>query len=154
MVFLLPPWFANIGKRLTKSPKLYFYDTGLAAWLIGIREESHLDTHPLRGQLFENLIVLEVLKRQKNLGMHPQLHFYRDSNGREVDLLIERGDGLALAEIKSGQTITSEAFSSLLNVRKTLGERVRKMSLVYGGLEHQQRSEIEVLGYHEASLLV
>lgn len=80
-LFSCSPWFANIGKRLTRSPKLYFCDVGLASWLLGIREESHLDVHPLKGQLFENLVVLEIMKQYLNQGKHPQLHFYRDSSG-------------------------------------------------------------------------
>jgi len=154
IVFLLPPWFANIGKRLTKSPKLYFHDVGLASWLLGIRQESHLEVHPLKGQLFENLMVLEIMKQFLNLGKHPQLHFYRDSHGLEADILFEEGDGLVMTEIKSGQTLSGEAFGSLHKTRKILGERVKKMYLVYGGTERQQRSDIEVLSYLEASTIV
>ncbi|ABB24763.1 ATP-binding protein [Pelodictyon luteolum] len=154
IVFLLPPWFANIGKRLTKSPKLYFCDVGLAAWLIGIRDETHLASHPLRGNLFENLVVLEVVKRQKNLGRHSRLFFYRDSNGREVDLLFEDGEKIGLAEIKSGMTVAKEAFTSLHAVHNTLGERVQTLSLIYGGTEHQRRSDVDVIGYQSASRLV
>lgn len=154
IVFLLPPWFANIGKRLTKSPKLYFHDVGLASWLLGIRQESHLEVHPLKGQLFENLVVLEIMKQFFNQGKHPQLHFYRDSSGLEADIVFEEGDWLVITEIKSGQTIAGEAFGSLQKTRKILGERVRRMYLVYGGTERQQRSEIEVLSYLEASDIV
>ena len=151
IIFLLPPWFANIGKRLTKSPKLYFCDVGLAAWLIGIREESHLDVHPLKGQLFENLVVLEIMKGLLNQGKHPQLNFYRDSNGLEADLVFEEGDGLVVTEIKSGQTVSGEAFASLHKARKILGDRVKKSYLVYGGNENQTRSDTKVLTYLEAS---
>ena len=154
IVFLLPPWFANIGKRLTKTPKLYFHDVGLASWLLGIRQESHLDVHPLKGQLFENLVVLEIMKRLMNQGKHPQLHFYRDSSGLETDLVFEEGDGLVITEIKSGQTIAGEAFASLQKTRKILGERVKKMYLIYGGTERQQRTDVEVLSYLEASEVV
>jgi len=154
IVFLFPPWFANIGKRLTKSPKLYFHDVGLASWLLGIRQESHLDVHPLKGQIFENLVVLEIMKRLMNQGKHPQLHFYRDSSGLETDLVLEEGDGLVITEIKSGQTIAGEAFASLQKTRKILGERVKRMCLIYGGTERQQRSEVKVLSYLDASDVV
>ena len=154
IVFLLPPWFANIGKRLTKSPKLYFHDVGLASWLLGIRQESHLDVHPLKGQLFENLVVLEIMKQLMNQGKHPQLHFYRDSSGLETDLVSDEGDGLVITEIKSGQTIAGEAFASLQKTRKILGERVKRMYLIYGGTERQQRSDVEVLSYLDASDVV
>jgi len=113
VVFLLPPWFANIGKRLTKSPKLYFYDVGLASWLIGITQESHLQAHPLRGSLFENLLVLEMLKARINAGLPANLHFYRDSSGVEVDVLLEAGNMIKLFEIKSSQTINQECFIQL-----------------------------------------
>jgi predicted AAA+ superfamily ATPase len=154
IVFLLPPWFANIGKRLTKTPKLYFHDVGLASWLLGIRQESHLDVHPLKGQLFENLVVLEIMKQLMNQGKHPQLHFYRDSSGLETDLVFEEGDGLVITEIKSSQTIAGEAFASLQKTRKILGERVKRMCLINGGTERQQRTDVEVLSYLDASDVV
>lgn len=150
VVFLLPPWFANVGKRLTKSPKLYFYDVGLAAWLIGITRESHLTAHPLRGSLFENLVVLEMFKARTNAGSDTNLHFYRDSSGLEVDLLMERGNDITLTEIKSTQTINTELFRPLKKTAGVLGERVTKQFLVYGGKERQKRSEVEVVSYLEA----
>jgi predicted AAA+ superfamily ATPase len=150
----LPPWFANIGKRLTKTLKLYFHDAGLASWLLGIRQESHLDVHPLKGQLFENLVVLEIMKQLMNQGKHPQLHFYRDSSGLETDLVFEEGDGLVITEIKSGQTIAGDAFASLQKTRKILGERVKRTYLIYGGTERQQRTEVDVLSYLNASDVV
>jgi uncharacterized protein len=151
IVFLLPPWFANIGKRLTKTPKLYFHDVGLASWLLGIRQESHLEVHPLKGQLFENLVVLEIMKQLLNQGKHPQLHFYRDSSGLEADIVFEEGYGLVITEIKSGRTLSGDAFASLHKTKKVLGEQVKRMHLVYGGTERQRRSDIEVLSYLDAS---
>ncbi|MCG8344116.1 MAG: ATP-binding protein [Chlorobiales bacterium] len=150
VVFVLPPWFANVGKRLTKSPKLYFYDVGLAAWLIGITRESHLATHPLRGLLFENLVVLEMLKARINSGLGANLHFYRDSSGLEVDLLLESGNDIVLAEIKSTQTINTELFRPLKKTAVILGNRVTEKYLVYGGKERQERSESQVVSYLDA----
>lgn len=147
IVFRLPPWFANIGKRLTKTPKLYFYDVGLAAWLMGITQPSYLPTHPLRGNLFENLVILEVLKTLHNVGTKPHLHFYRDVRGNEADLLLESGDKLHLLEIKAAQTVASDAMQPAMRVQAALGERVAGMMLVYGGLEAQRRSAFEVLPY-------
>ncbi|NTW62640.1 MAG: DUF4143 domain-containing protein, partial [Chlorobiaceae bacterium] len=103
---------------------------------------------------FENLVVLEIMKQFLNQGKHPQLHFYRDSSGLETDLLFEEGDDFVLTEIKSGRTVSSEAFTSLHKTRKNLGVRVKKMNLVYGGMERQQRSDIDVRGYCEASDIV
>jgi len=150
VVFVLPPWFANIGKRLIKSPKLYFYDVGLAAWLIGITRESHLATHPLRGSLFENLVVLEVFKARINNGLGTNLHFYRDSSGLEIDLLLERGQDIVLAEIKSTQTLKTESFRSLKKTAAVLADRVTERFLVYGGKERQKRSDAEAVSYLDA----
>ncbi len=147
IIFLLPPWFANIGKRLTKSPKLYFYDVGLASWLIGITQESHLQAHPLRGSLFENLVVLEMLKARINAGLQTNLHFYRDSSGLEVDVLLEAGNMITLFEIKSSQTINQECFILLNKVAAIFGERVVKKVVLYGGHEQQKRSNAEVVSY-------
>ncbi len=147
VVFLLPPWFTNTGKRLTKSPKLYFYDVGLASWLIGITQESHLQAHPLRGSLFENLVVLEMLKARINAGLQTNLHFYRDSSGLEVDVLLEEGNMIRLFEIKSSQSINQESFIQLNKVAAIFGERVAKKVVLYAGHEQQMRSNAEVVSY-------
>ncbi|MBK8454220.1 MAG: ATP-binding protein [Thiofilum sp.] len=151
ILFRLPPWFVNISKRLIKTPKLYFYDVGLAAWLMGITRLEHLPTHPLRGHLFENLVVLEVLKSLHNAGAKPYLNFYRDAAGNEVDLLVEQGLGAHLLEIKAAQTVASDAMNGVLKVKELLGEKVLDLTLVYGGQEGQQRSAFEVLPYYQVS---
>jgi len=147
ITFRLPPWFANIGKRLIKSPKIYFYDVGLAAWLMGITREEHLAVHPLRGHLFENMVVLEALKAIHNQGEKTNMYFYRDSAKNEVDILLEAGDGISLLEVKSAQTVASDAMKPARVVADILGERVKDMSLVYGGKDYQKRSDFEVLPY-------
>lgn len=149
VVFLLPPWFENLGKRLTKAPKLYFYDTGLAAWLMGINDPAQIDTHPLRGHLFENLVVTEFAKHFENSGERARLHYWRDSNGVEVDLVLENGmDGgrLGLVEIKSGQTYHSQFAKSIHQVSRLLGERVQRKMVVYGGSDSYVREGVEVAG--------
>ncbi len=153
VVFLLPPWFTNIGKRLTKSPKLYFYDVGLASWLIGITQESHLQAHPLRGSLFENLVVLEMLKARINAGLQTNLHFYRDSSGLEVDVLLESGNMIRLFEIRSSQTFNQESFIQLNKVAAIFGERVAKKVVLYAGHEQQIRSNAEVVSYLHAGVI-
>lgn len=146
IVFRLPPWFANIGKRLIRSPKLYFYDVGLAAWLLGIRRSEHLATHPLRGHLFENLAVLEVLKTYANAGERPDLHFFRDSAGNEADLVLEQGNRrLMLLEIKSARTVASDAMRAITAIRRGLGERVAWSALIHDGNEAQRRSDFDVV---------
>lgn len=150
LVFTLAPWSANIGKRLVKSPKVYFYDVGLACWLLGIKTVEQLQHHPLRGALFENLVVLEVMKALRNQGLRDPLYFFRDSNGLEIDLMLERADGLALIEIKAAQTIAAPLFKGLRSVSAVLGGRVKSQYLVYGGSTSQERTGVEVLPCHMA----
>jgi len=113
IAFQLPPYFWNTSKRLVKSPKLYFYDVGLAAYLLGIQNESHVRSHPLRGALFETLVVGEALKWFWHRARRAGLHFYRDSEGNEVDLLLELGDGVYPIEIKAGETVNPDFFKGL-----------------------------------------
>lgn len=154
VVFTLAPWSANLGKRLVKSPKVYFYDVGLACWLLGIKTVEQLQYHPLRGALFENLVVLEVMKAQRNQGLREPLYFFRDSNGLEVDLLLERAEGLVLVEIKASQTVAAPLFKGLRTVSALLGERVKKQYLVYGGDALQERTDVQVLPFHMSGTLV
>ena len=154
----LPPWFANLGKRLVRSPKLYFYDTGLATWLLGITQVGQLATHPLRGPLFENLVVMEFVKHALHHGRPVALHYYRDSSGLEVDLVVEQGMApgqLGLVEVKSGLTIHSSFFgpmhrvSGLLNSAQAAPHRVARKMLIYGGHENHVREGVEVVGLQE-----
>lgn len=154
LVFSLAPWSVNIGKRLVKSPKIYFYDVGLACWLLGIRTVEQLQHHPLRGALFENMVVLEVLKSLRNQGLRDPLYFFRDSNGLEIDLLLEHADGLQLVEIKASQTVSAPLFKNLRTVSTLLGDRVKSQHLIYGGAERQDRTGVEVLPYGKAGTLV
>ena len=140
IVFQLQPFHANIRKRLTKSPKLYFYDAGLASYLVGIENERQVATHPLRGALFENVVVVEALKHRLNRGHQPNLWFFRDSSGLECDLLLETGEGTSAIEIKSGSTISSDYFTSLDRVADLLPDVVSK-TVVYGGTARQERSD-------------
>lgn len=149
IVRLVTPWFVNLGKRLVKSPKLYFCDVGLAAWLMGIVDESQLAVHPLRGALFENLVVMEFVKHALHHGEPAQVHFFRDSAGLEVDLVVENGmppGRLGLVEIKAGQTFQRDSLVSLDKVAGLLGDRVARRMLVYGGDEQWVREDVEVVG--------
>lgn len=154
IVFSLAPWSVNIGKRLVKSPKIYFYDAGLACWLLGIKTVDQLQHHPLRGALFENLVVLEVLKSLRNQGLRDPLYFFRDSNGLEIDLLLDHADGLQLVEIKASQTVSAPLFKNLRTVSTLLGDRVKSQHLIYGGAERQDRTGVQVLPYGQADTLV
>lgn len=154
LVFSLAPWSVNIGKRLVKSPKIYFYDVGLACWLLGIKTVEQLQHHPLRGALFENLVVLEVMKSLRNQGLQDPLYFFRDSNGLEIDLLLDHADGLQLVEIKASQTVSMPLFKNLRTVAALLGDRVKTQHLIYGGAERQDRTGTQVLPYGQAGTLV
>ena len=113
ILFRLPPYFANISKRLIKSPKLYFYDTGLAANLLGLENAQQIETHPLRGALFENLVIGEVMKQRFNQGKRSNLSFFRDAKGHEVDLLAHQANEIIPIEIKSAATIKNDFFKGI-----------------------------------------
>ena len=134
IIYLLPPYYANIGKRLTKSPKLYFHDTGLASWLMGINTVEQLDVHPLRGSLFENLVVNEAMKQKYNNGEQPRLYFYRDQRQHEVDLIDEMQDGTIQAyEIKAGKTYRQDYFNQLTYLRTAIGDKLISTQVIYDG---------------------
>jgi predicted AAA+ superfamily ATPase len=140
-----------LGKRLVKTPKLYFVDVGLACHLLGIRKQSQLVGHPLRGALFENLIVAEALKQRLHSGRDNNLLFYRDQVGNEVDLVAEDNSQLHAIEIKSGQTIASDFFKNLNRFAKITG-KVKSSTLVYGGEEKQIRSTHTVVPWRDFKL--
>ena len=144
IVFQLPPYYANIRKRLVKSPKIYFYDVGLAAYLMGIENAEQVSTHPLRGALFENAVIAEALKHRFNRGNQPNLYFFRDAKGLECDLLYPAGHGVAAFEVKSGATIGSDYFHSLHRVAEVVPD-VTSKTVVYGGTARQSRSDSEVI---------
>ena len=144
IIFQLPPYFTNLRKRLIKTPKLYFYDVGLASYLIGIEHASQLSTHPLRGALFENAVVVEALKHRYNQGRRSNLSFFRDVRGLECDLLYESGNDLSAFEIKSGATIASDYFDSLNQVAKVLPQ-ISTKTVVYGGSDRQSRRDGEAV---------
>lgn len=143
IVFQIQPFYANIRKRLVKSPKLYFYDVGLASYLIGIENAQQITTHPLRGPLFENAVVAEALKHRFNRGLRPNVSFYRDSRGLECDLFYETGHGIGAIEVKSGSTIASDYFRSLDRVAEIVPQ-VSAKAVIYGGSDTQSRSDCEV----------
>ncbi len=117
VLYRLNPWFANTRKRLVKRPKLYFHDTGVACFLLGLTSPAHVESHPLRGALFENAVVNEIRKFDLNRNRATELSFYRDSNGNEVDLLYRRGSRLVPIEIKSGQTASKDDFRQINRFR-------------------------------------
>ena len=146
VAFLLTPFHANIRKRLVKSPKLYFYDVGLASHLIGIEHAGQVSTHPLRGPLFENAVIVEALKHRFNQGRRANLSFFRDARGLECDLLYEVGNRMAAIEIKSGATIVAAAFDGLKRVSKLLPQIAVRV-VVHGGMDRQSRRDGEAIPF-------
>lgn len=144
IVFRLEPYHANISKRLIKSPKLYFYDVGLAAYLLGIENPGQVFTHPIRGALFENLVVGEALKHRFHHGKRSNLHFYRDSAGHEIDLIYGLAHRFAAVEIKAGQTVSSRFFGGFEKLRRTFGDAIAAEILVYAGEDGFERRGVRV----------
>jgi len=149
IVHLLPPHHQNFNKRLVKTPKLYFLDTGLATWLFGIQNIDQLTTHVQRGALFETWVISELLKARYNAGEASNLYFWRDRSGHEVDLLVDHGTHLSPLEIKSGQTINRDYFKGLEFWRKLAGESAGQAWLVYGGDTPQTRSNVTIRPWNE-----
>jgi len=147
ILFLLPPHHENFNKRLIKSPKIYFYDTGLLCWLLGIQSPDQLVTHPLRGSIFETLIVSELRKTSFNHGQRSHLFFWRDSNGNEVDIINDRGTQLQPIEIKSGQTVNKEFFVGMEHWAALAAGRAVFPTLVYGGDKDYEHKGVTVCGW-------
>lgn len=153
IVFFLKPHHRNFNKRLVKMPKMYFYDTGLAAYLAGIEDRQHLLHHSLRGALFESFVVSDMMKTRFNKGGEPDLYFWRDKNGHEIDCLVERSVGPLLIEIKSGRTVTEDFFNNFRYYQKLAGTGSADSYVVYGGDQEQRRSCAQVIPWNKLSAL-
>jgi len=155
VAFRLPPFHANLGKRLIKTPKLHFYDPGLAANLLGINHPSQLAAHPLRGALFETWVVSEVAKKYRHRAKRPQLFFYQERGRMEIDLLIEQGADLTVIEAKAGQTPSSHYFTGFSKLARRLADRgderwrLSRRIVVYGGDATQSRSAGEIVSWSD-----
>jgi predicted AAA+ superfamily ATPase len=145
IAYRLYPYHSNFNKRIVKTPKIYFYDTGLLSYLLGIKSEQELSQHFAKGSVFENLIITEFLKNTYNKGDNPIFYFWRDHANNEVDLLIENYPNIDIYEIKSSTTIKMDFFKGL-NYFKGLQSSVNA-HLIYGGNENQKRTEVEVIGW-------
>lgn len=138
IIHLLPPYFKSFNKRIIKTPKLYFYDTGLLCYLLRISSEDDLIQHPYRGSIFENFIVNELIKKRFNQGQPSNLYFWRDRTGNELDIIIDEGTSLVPVEIKSSQSIRKDFFKNMEFWKKLTGQA--SGILYYGGEENQNRS--------------
>jgi predicted AAA+ superfamily ATPase len=149
IAFRLPAWSGNLRKRLVKMPKLHFYDSGLACWLLGIRSAGQLNRHPLRGAILESWVVAEIAKHRANAGERAGLFYYRDHNGVEADLLVESANGLIVVEAKAGSTVTSDLLSPARRIAQVLGNRASGVpQVVYGGDTRQDRSDCRLLPWN------
>ena len=133
VVFELPPFFENIRKRVIKSPKIYFTDVGLAAFLLGIHTKEQASRDPLRGNLYENLVIAEIVKGALARGIRPEIYFFRDSHGNEVDLLIREKGELVPVEIKSAGTFSTDFVKGLERFRALGAGRVAAGAVLYNG---------------------
>lgn len=153
LIYLLRPHHRNFSKRLIKAPKLYFLDVGLAAWLLGIHTPEQIRFHAQRGAIFETFVVTEFLKGRFNQGLPSNLFYWRDSKGLEIDLILEDGEKLNPIEIKSGQTIASDFFSSLKRWGKLAGQTDLPAWLVYGGDKSLTNENISIVPWKNISKL-
>lgn len=151
IIFRLQPYYENLGKRLVKSPKIYFLDVGFASYLLGIENANQLSRDPLRGHLFENLIVLELLKYRYNMGKDPQLYFYRDVRQNEVDVIFKQGNLLTPIEIKSSSTFNSDFLKNLKFFQELAKEKSTEGYLIYSGDNLQKIHNMEILNYLNAT---
>jgi predicted AAA+ superfamily ATPase len=158
IIHRLQAWHTNIRKQVVKAPKLHFFDSGLACYLLGIREPGQLRLHPLRGAIFESWVVSEIYKACVHSGVLPSLFHYREARGLEIDLVIEQGEELAVVEIKSGATMTVDFFKNLKQFAdrmKGAGKTRRIRShVVYGGEDSQQRSHAKVLSWRHVQRVI
>lgn len=147
IITFLPPYFENSRKRLTKTPKLYFCDTGLATYLLNIDNEQQLMHDKMRGHLFENMVVMEFVKHAYNEGRSGNLSFYRDSNGNEIDLLVAKGGYYTAIEIKSAQTYNSEFEKGLKSASPELESKTIEKAIVYAGDYENAESRIKLVNF-------
>ncbi|WDF76311.1 ATP-binding protein [Mucilaginibacter sp. KACC 22773] len=147
IVFLLQPYHQNFNKRLVKSPKLYFYDTGLLNHLLEIRTAEELDENRLKGNIFENMILAEYQKQNHHLYLHKDYYFWQDSNAHEVDLLMKKAQGFSIFEIKATQTVSNALFKEMDRFEEIAAPEKVNKTLIYGGAENEKRTRYDVVSW-------
>lgn len=148
LIFLLQPYYQNFSKRIVKSPKIYFYDTGLLAYLLKINSLELAVQSNAIGALFENLVIANTVKQTYHNDLHREHWFWRDSNGKEIDLILQDSPVLKLYELKATSTISQKLFTNLANFEAMAGSIVESKNLVYGGSTNQKRNETAVIAWH------
>lgn len=154
ILYQLPPYFENFGKRAIKSHKIYFCDVGLAAYLLGIENIHQIARDPLRGNLVENLVVIELMKGRFNQGLESRLYFYQESGRTEVDVIFQRGHELIPIEIKSAQTYHTSFLDGIKNFQKLVKDRCGQSFVVYTGENEQRIGNTQLLNYRNAATIV
>jgi predicted AAA+ superfamily ATPase len=154
IIFLVQPHLTNFSKRLIKSPKLYFYDTGLACWLLKVRSVDQVHEHYLRGVLAESLIITELYKQFYNRGQEPSVYFWRDSHGHEIDCLLDYGTTLIPIEIKSGQTVSQRFFDGLHYWCDLAAVDPVQGYVIYGGSESYNNATGSIISWQDAAQIV
>lgn len=149
ILFRVPPYFKNFNKRLVKTPKLYFYDSGLLCHLVGIESSEHLSNHAMRGAIFEGFLISEMLKSQMNKGKDPAIYFWRDHKGLEIDAVTESAQAIHFYEFKSSQTWHREYLDALLKVGELAKENTLTKTLVMAGENTFQSHNIRIAGWQE-----
>jgi uncharacterized protein len=148
IAFTLKPFYNNLGKRLLQMPKLYFYDTGLCCSLLEIENEVQIANHPLRGALFENFVLLELLKQRFNKGLRSSFYFWRDRTGNEIDILLDKSTGAIPIEIKAGATY-NKSFLKGIDYWKKIQPATKQSFLIYTGVASLQQQETEIINWKE-----
>ena len=151
IIFLLQPYYENFNKRLTKSPKLYFYDTGLLNYLLKIKTDDELIENRLKGHVFENMMLAEYQKKNHHLYLHQDYYFWQDSNTHKVDLLIKGNQGFSVFEIKATQTISAKLFKEMDRFEEMVSPIEVKKTLIYSGSENEKRTKYRVLSWKNST---
>ena len=157
IVYILRPWYENRTSQVVKTPKVYFCDTGLAAYLLGIENPVQMQRDPLMGNLFENLVVSEALKARCNAGSEPNLYFFRNSKGLEVDLILKENRTLTLFEVKSGKALNDEFLKNMKKFREIFADKVSeeksKGFVIYSGEDYPSYQEFSFVNFSDCGEL-
>ncbi|MDX3916358.1 MAG: ATP-binding protein [Pseudosphingobacterium sp.] len=153
IIFLLNPYHENFNKRLIKSPKLYFYDSGLLCHLLGIRHQEEVLENRLKGNIFENMVIAEFIKQNAHQYLHQESYFWQDSNQHEIDFLLKKANGFEVFEVKATQTVTPKLFANMDYFNELASPQPVKKTLIYGGEENQQRTKYTVLSWKDIGKL-
>ena len=149
IIFLLPPYYKNYNKRIIKSPKVYFYDTGILCSLLNISSSRQLNTHYLKGEIFETFIISEIIKQRYNNAQKENVYFWRDKTGHEIDLLVDHKDKVLSIEIKSAQTIKDVFLKNLDYYNKISGNNPKNSYVIYGGNQKQIRQSGQIISWRD-----